>query len=212
MSIVLLGDFDPQIFAPAWFGKNELIRPREVDEADVKIVHHEFAEFSLDWVVLQATRERFAVDTCQDAFFEPSRDLVLGTFELLDQIPLRAMGINMHEHRRMNSTDAWRQFDCAFATKRRWRNLLSEPGIADLTMRGVRPDGYEGYVQVSVQPSWRITDGVFLHVNDHYAAVDESAADRAGASAAMEMLRENWQASRERSLGIMERLVTNSGD
>ena len=211
MSIVLLGDFDPQIFEPAWFGKNELIRPREADEADVKIVHHEVAEFGLDWVVLRVTRERFAVDTSQDAFFEASRDLVLGTFELLDQIPLKAMGINMHEHRRMNSTDAWRQFDHAFAPKRRWRDLLSEPGIADLTMQGVRTDGYKGYVQVSVQPSWRITDGVFLYVNDHYATVGESAADPAGASAAMEILRENWQASRERSLGIMERLVTSSG-
>jgi len=211
MSIVLLGDFNPKIFQPAWFGAHELIRPTEADEADVKIVHPEVAEFGLDWVVLQVTRERFVVNTSQDAFFEASRDLVLGTFELLGHTPLKAMGINMHEHRRMNSTAAWHQFGHALAPKGRWQDLLTEPGMADLTMQGARTDGYKGFVRVTVQPSRKITNGVFLDVNDHYVAIEESGADPAGASAAMEILRENWQTSRERSLDIMERLVKNSG-
>lgn len=83
--------------------------------------------------------------------------------------------------------------------------------MADLTMQGVRTDGYKGYVQVTVQPSRKITNGVFLGVNDHYAAIEESGADPGGAGAAMQILRENWQTSRERSLDIMERLVKNSG-
>lgn len=210
MSIVLLGDFDPRIFAPAWFGKNELIRPTEADEADVEIVNPEVAEFGLDWVRLQVTREHFAVDTSQDAFFEASRDLVLGTFELLRHTPLKAMGINRHEHRRMNSTKAWREFSRALAPNGPWQGLLTEPEMEDLTMQGVRPDGYKGCVQVTVQPSQRIAGGVYLCVNDHYADIEESAADPAGASAAMEILRENWQSSRERSFRILEQLVRNS--
>jgi hypothetical protein len=210
MSIVLLGDFNPKIFQPSWFGAHELIRPTEADEADVEIVHPEVAEFRLDWVRLQVTRERFAVDTSQDAFFEASRDLVLGTFELLRHTPLRAMGINTHEHRRMNSTAAWREFSRALAPHGPWQGLLTEPEMEDLTIQGVRPDGYKGCVQVTVQPSQRIADGIYLRVNDHYAVIEESAADPPGPSVAMQILRENWQSSRERSFGILERLVKNS--
>ena len=209
MSVVLLGDFNPRIFQPAWFGGRGLIRPTEADEADVEIVHSEVTKFRLDWVVLQVTRDRFVVETSQDAFFEASRDLVLATFSLLGHTPLRAMGINMEAHWRMASVDAWRRFSRVLVPEGTWQGLLDQAGLQNLTMRGARPDHYRGHVQIQVQPSRRIADGVFLSVNDHYVAARQSVTQAAGAHAAMEILRENWEASRERSLSILERLVKN---
>ena len=207
MSIVLLGDFNPKIFQPAWFGGHGLIRPTEADEAEVEIVHSEVTKFRLDWVVLQVTRDRLVVETVQDAFFEASRDLVLATFGLLGHTPLRSMGINMEAHWRVASVEALQEFTRVLVPERAWQGLLDRGELQNLTMRGARPDHHSGYVQIQVQPSRRIEGGVFLSVNDHYVAVEQSATGAAGARVAMEILRENWQPSRERSLSLMERLV-----
>ena len=207
MSIVLLGDFNPKIFQPAWFGGHELIRPTEADEAEVEIVHSEVTRFRLDWVVLQVTRDRLVVETIQDAFFEASRDLVLATFGLLGHTPLRSMGINMEAHWRLASVEACQRFTRVLAPERAWQELLDQAELQILTMRGARPDHHGGYVQVQVQPSRRIENGIFLSVNDHYDATKESAGGPPSARVVMETLRENWELSRERSLGMMEQLV-----
>ena len=156
MSIVLLGDFDPQIFAPAWFGKNELIRPTEADEADVKIVHPEVAEFGLDWV-------RSAGDAgtlCRR--HQPG--CVLrgiqgpGARHVRTPRPYSVEGDgDQHARAPAHELDGQRGASSATRSLRKGggRNLLTEPGMADLTMQGVRPDGYKGCVQVTVQPSRR---------------------------------------------------------
>lgn len=208
MSIVLVGDFNPAIFQPAWFGAQGLIRPTEANRADVEIVHSEVTKFKLEWCVLQVTRDRFIVETSQDAFFETSRDLVLATFELLGHTPVRAMGINTQVHYRMSSTDKWRKLSRALASEVKWQGLLEQAQLENVTMQGARPDHRHGYVQVQVQPSRRVTCGVFVNINDHYVTTEPQLAATTGTRLAMEILRQHWQASNERSLDILKKLVT----
>jgi hypothetical protein len=205
MTVVLLGDFNPKIFQPAWFGGQGLIRQTEADEADVKIVHPDVVEFSLDWLVVQVTRERFSADTQQDAFFEAMRDLVLGTFDLLSHTPLTRMGINMAMHYRMESEDAWHEFGHRLAPKDLWQGVLEKPGLMNLTMQGARPDNHKGHIQVQAQPSRRVPNGILLNVNDHYDAKEEQLPS--GAGAIMTMLRDNWETSVGRSKYIIEQLM-----
>ncbi len=89
VSIVLLGDFNPKIFQPAWFAAQDLIRQQEADEADIKIIHPEVVSFATgQWLALEVTRERFVVSTTQDPYSKVMRDLVVGSFELLQHTPL----------------------------------------------------------------------------------------------------------------------------
>jgi len=67
-SIVLIGDFNPRIFQPAWFGKEHLIRENEADTATIKIIHPDIVSFSTEWFELDITRDRFTISTNHEAF------------------------------------------------------------------------------------------------------------------------------------------------
>jgi hypothetical protein len=86
---------------------NGLLRPADADGADVEIVAKEVTAFSLDWVTLQATLDRFQVASASAPSYGLVRDLVAGTFRLLPHTPIRAMGINHNNHFRVVNEEAW---------------------------------------------------------------------------------------------------------
>ena len=90
-NIVLLGDFNPKIFQPAWFAAENLIQKAEADKADIRIVHPDLVGFSLDWLLLDVTRERFIAGTIQEPYDVIIRDLVIGAFRLLHHTPIKKM-------------------------------------------------------------------------------------------------------------------------
>jgi hypothetical protein len=161
VSIVLLGDFNPKIFQPAWFAAQNLIRQQEADEANIAIIHPEVVSFTLgQWLALEVTRERFAVSTAQEPYSKVMRDLVIGSFELLQHTPLHKLGINADMHFRMDSEKSWHAFGDLLAPKKIWQGLLKTPGIRRFTMEGQRPDNFQGYIRVRVEPSVKIRPGV----------------------------------------------------
>lgn len=206
MSIVLLGDFNPKIFQPAWLAAQELIGTLESEEAEanVEIIHPDVTIFNLDWLKLQVTRERFFASTAQEAYFEALRDLVLGTFTLLRHTPVGAMGINLSMHFRMRTEKEWHAFGERFAPKVPWKGVLEKPGMRRLDMEDVRPDGLRGYIRVRLEPSRRIDPGVFFDVNDHYTV--ENAATTVGCDEIINILDSKWSESVERSRTIISAL------
>ena len=58
LSIVLIGDFNPKIFQPAWFGMEGLIARKDVEDAEIQIVHPDIVKFNLKWLFFNVTRER----------------------------------------------------------------------------------------------------------------------------------------------------------
>jgi hypothetical protein len=76
LNIVIVGQFNPAIFHPAWFAAQELIHPQEAETAEIQFVHPEAAIFQIDWCSFSVTRERFQAGTSQEPYFEPLRDLV----------------------------------------------------------------------------------------------------------------------------------------
>ena len=72
-------------------------------------------------------------------------------------------------------------------------------------MQGQRPDGHQGRIIVSVEPSLKLKPGVYFEVNDHYESMVEEKgleADRM-----MEILASVWQASLERAAHITQTLM-----
>jgi len=91
------------------------------------------------------------------------------------------------------------------APKKDWGNILKEPGLLSLVMKGKRPDGLEGYIQVKVEPS-RVPiaqPGVYIQFNDHYqlAPGDEPLP---GTSKANKIISSQWVSSMSRALEIAE--------
>ncbi len=206
VAIVLVGSFNPRIFHPAWFAKEGLIQEGEWQSAEIRIITSDAAVFSIGWMALEVLHDRFCITTNQPQYFEPLRDLALGTFKLLRHTPIKQLGINKLEHYRSSNHEEWHQLGHRLAPKEGWAGLLEKPGMRKLTMEGVRPDKYAGRILVTVEPSSKINPGVYFELNDHYEidVVEEGrSSDRA-----MEILSESWQESLERAAKITKTQMT----
>lgn len=203
-SIVFLGSFNPQIFQPSWFGNEGLIRKEEAESAKIEVVHREIVSFSTESFRLEVLPERILFSTSQPQFYDPLRDLALGTFRILRHTPVEKMGINRDLHFRMESEEAWHSIGDRLAPKEPWVDLLQEPGLKGLSIQGTRTGKYKGAIVVRVEPSGRIKPGVFITINDHYDLDPESGH---GADKMLEALDESWKGSLERSLKIAEGIV-----
>lgn len=199
LSIVLIGDFNPKIFQPAWFASEQLIGKDEADQAKIEVIHPEIVSFQLDWLQLHVTREKLSASTGQEPF-ELSRDLIISTFTLLRHTPLRALGINREMHFHVETVEQWHNFGHLLAPKAIWVDLLNEPGMRSLVMEGVRSDNLKGRIRTFVEPSLRAQPGVYLKVNDHY--------EISGAKEATEILTNHWDESLHRANRIIQALVS----
>lgn len=205
VTVVLLGDFNPKIFQPAWFSAEGLIRDKEAEKAEIEIIHSDVVSFTLDWLRFQVTPERLLAATTQEPYYEPLRDLILGTFSLLRHTPIDKMGINREMHFRLSSEESWHTFGHRLAPKTIWNGILHEPGMRSLTMEGKRQDDYKGCIRAQVEPSVRVHPGVYIKVNDHYEVEDQHPGT--GCEAILEMFENSWNESLQRASQIGQALM-----
>jgi hypothetical protein len=205
-NIVLLGDFNPKIFQPAWFAAEGLIARSEADKADIKIIHADLVGFSLEWLQFEVTRERLVAGTTQDAFDVVVRDLVRGTFNLLRHTPIRQMGINRIMHFRVESEDVWHDAGHKLAPKEIWQGVLDKAGLLSLSMIGYDGrDDKDGRIRVKVGPSPRVRPGLCFDVNDHFQVRDPDKV--IGCDEMMGIIETTWTISYKRSESIMYSLL-----
>ncbi len=62
-SIVLVGDFNPAIFHPAWFKARNIYPGADDVIEDVRLVHRDIAAFSIEADSYHVEKERFAIET-----------------------------------------------------------------------------------------------------------------------------------------------------
>jgi hypothetical protein len=206
IQIVLVGDFNPAIIQPSWLALSELVRPEEADAAEVGIVSRELTQFALPWVTIAATLDRFELASARAPTYEQVRDLAIGIFTVLDQTPIRAMGMNRNQHFRTESEDRWHAYGHALTPKEIWEDVLDAPGMRSLIMQGKRTDGREGYINVTVEPSVRLQDGtgIYISINDHFQL---DAMDKASTQGMIEVLSDSWDAAARLSDAIVDRLL-----
>ena len=217
VGIVVLGDFNPAIFTPAWFALHDLLPKSVAENADLQVAHQQVTAFDADWLHLQATVDGFSVNTSQAPYVRV-RDLVARVFkDRLIHTPLRAFGVNRAVHFRLGSAEERDRIGRMLAPIAPWRacgcdlRLDSEHGgMKSLTMSQLRPEGRMagGEINVTVEPSVRISDprlGVYVHVNDHFA-IDTAAAGTA--ERVVTLLEENFDASLKRSEQIVDHIMS----
>lgn len=185
-SIIILGSFNPAIFHPIWFKASGLIKPEEAESAKLEVTHPAISIFSVEWFRLQVEPGRFDVQTNDEVHFELLSDLVTGTFSLLEHTPVKAMGMNRMMHFKMDSKEAWHAFGDKIAPKDVWHGIMKEPGLLSLTMQEPR-EGSGTYIRVRVEPSTRVTPGIYIDVNNHFDIKDNDL------QMMLNILKESWK-------------------
>lgn len=229
LAVVVKGHFKAAIFSPAWLSKQQLIGPREYEAAEVELITADIAKFNCGWLRCLVTPDTLQFSTKSEDDFERVRDAVVGVLRILDQTPVGALGINRTADVEVGNDERWHQIGDTLVPKSYWNNVLTLPGLSNLTLWGVRPDTYAGRIQVAVEPSASVQYGIKIAYNDHYELthVDHQPVDReevlemrpniaAEASTqksvtAREILRDGFQDSIERSNAMITH-VSNIGD
>jgi hypothetical protein len=169
-SIIIIGTFNPQIFSPSWLALEGLIGQNEVMEAKIEVIAPDISSFSLDWMSLEVTRERFKITSNNSAHYEPVRDLCISILTILRHTPVVSMGFNFDYHFGIQSKDnqIWEEFSNKISPKQPWKSIFSNPELMSINIAQKRESGFSGHTLVAIQPSLYIKDGVFFLVNDHF--------------------------------------------
>lgn len=228
VSVVLRGSFNPAIVSPGWLLAQALISEQEHEQSRPEAIVPNLSVFSVAALRFQVTSDALKVETENQREFERTADVVTSILTILHHTPVNMLGINHFFHAALPSPDSWHRLGDKLAPKEHW-SLLELPGTLAVALQGTRPDRFAGSVNVEVQPSSRVEQGVFVSQNDHFLLreVDRQPASRADfpdprlrealvppqpsaelVGMAKRILAESWIASHQRAEAIMAFVVS----
>ena len=208
-SIVLVGAFNPAIFNPDWLAARSLIRGEEAAAATITAISPDLAVFSMKWLELEVTRDRFMAHTSDPSNFPTLKEVVEGIYRLLEHTPIRQMGLNTDRHFRMANVNDWHGLGDRLAPKPPWRDVLKGvrpeglPGLKSVVVEGIREGSGSKFLNVTVEPSTRVVPGVYIATNEHYesAVVDSP-------SEILVQLERNWRPALEFSSRVCAHVLS----
>ena len=218
ISIVILGDFNPTIFAPAWFELHGLL-PCNIEDAKTSIVYPGATIFEADWLQLHVQPERFQLQTTFAPYIRIC-DLALEVFgNHLCGTPIRAFGINRNVHfyielkerhfigRKLAPIEPWGQWSEMFGG--------NKGGMTSLTMSALDSETTLGEeMNVTVEPLSVVKKddlqndsqvGVRIGVNNHYTITELNNGQF------IELLGENFEKSLKQSEEIINHIISLKG-
>lgn len=204
-AIVLVGDFNPSIFQPAWLAANKLIRDDEAKEAKIQAIVPDVSSFGAGWLNLQVTRDRFQASTLDAAHYEPMKDLVIGIFALLEHTPFKQLGINWEAHYESALEERDRIGD-ALGPKPHWAPVMEDPKLFSIVMGGKPIVGKGDKHQVTVQPSVVVQPGIYIHSHWNYTKDGEDAS-----RALLDCLASDWPPLLAEARQIDQRILRIGG-
>ena len=112
-SIVLVGAFNPLMFQPEWFGKNDIISAEEVaftknrDNSSPTIIMPELTNFRTSQLNVSIDTSRFQIVAEKEPLIT-IKDFVKKTFERLGGLTITSFGYNYSAHYKFNSLTHYR--------------------------------------------------------------------------------------------------------
>ena len=206
-TIVLVGNFDTKQAHPDVLLKSELIRQADLVDLKIDTVVPELVILTFPWITLNVESRRLtAATTLTSPMPEPVRDFVIGFVG--DQISsvITAIGINTEYHFQVPTVSRMHEIGHLLAPKQPWSNILKDPAMQTLTMRGERDDGFKGYEFVRVEPSVVLQQGVYISVNEHFEALPDEVTKKP--QALLEVLETQWAKSLSRAEHIFDAIKT----
>ncbi len=201
-AIVLIGSFNPKIFQPEWFARQELLSQQEAESAEIKIIAPQICHFETERFIVQVMEERFNVVSKPNTSSAPLGDFVRGTFFILEHTPVNAMGLNYQMHFAMGSEENWHRIGDRLAPKDGWKEVLEgRPGLLSLTIRTQweKPPGT--LFHVKVEPSVLVKYGVYFETNEHYAGPEVEPL-----KGLMEILGQRWEESQNYASRVIDHI------
>lgn len=203
-TIVFLGLFNPKIFQPEWFARQGLLPQAEVDASTIKIMVPQVCHFETERFEVLITTERFIALSKPNTNSAPLRDLVVGTFFVLEHTPLTAMGLNHFMHFAMGSSEKWHEVGNKLAPKEGWNGVLEgRPGLSSLTIQSQLTDPKGALINVKVEPSVQVKEGVYFEINEHYPAPETEPL-----KGLMDRLAKRWEDGQIYASGIVDHILT----
>jgi hypothetical protein len=188
-AIALVGSFNPSIFQPQWFARQGLLPPAEADAAEIKVLVPQICHFETERFIVQVTNDRFAASSKANTSSPPLRDLVIGTFFVLEHTPVTAIGLNREMHIPTESEEQWHRLGDRLVPKEGWQGILEgRIGMLSLDVTTDKTGQPGAKVNVKVQPSVRVKFGAYFLINEHYPAPEEKPL-----AGAMSVLRDRWE-------------------
>lgn len=213
-SVVLIGDFNPLMFQPEWFKRNEIISPEEVDIAETNktapmVISNQITVFKTSQLEIRIEQKRFQVVAEKEPFIV-LKDFVTKTFEKLGGLIITAIGFNYSAHYDIGDKSKFQLIGDRLAPKKYWQVLLEEEvtgddrksGLTSITMQK-NFDDEKGHISMTLQPSVFFKPGVFITCNSHTNFKDDdSIADNV-----METINESFELSFEKMKHLQENLL-----
>lgn len=174
-TIVVVGEFNPAIFHPQWFGRHELLRPAEVDQASDSVelvVSNGMVNFKVDWLEMQITPRRLWAKALDASHFRPLRDLIAGIFQIQNDIPVEFLGLVRTMIREVTSEKEYLQMGDRLASGQVWDGVLGEPRLLSLEMGGEARTEEASNIRVQVRPAPGNDEGfaIAFEVREEYFA------------------------------------------
>lgn len=215
-NLVIAGSHNPTLFHPNWFGQYNLISPADIHESEnqgnpenspIQIMHRELTLLEFDWVRIEVTQEQWIARTKNESYFEAIRDLVSGTFFILKNSPVLAVGINFEFHYRLHDQKQLKNLLQMISPPKIWSQHLQEVTPVQMVFRDHGREGnYPGFTQFQVQTDAKNGPlGVSISVNDHFPLVAEN--QFANGVAVHQLVENEWQTSVKRIQQLVGQLI-----
>ncbi len=182
-TVVLVGNFNPAIFSPAWLHINGLISEEDMEQAEVMVIHPQIADFKVSRYTIRVQPNRFSLATSEEPFVTVADWVKIIFGNTLPHTPIQQAGMNYSGHFALGSQKQRHALGRAIAPLApwgRWGELLETDdidevgGLRSIDMFQTKvPGRARGYRQVRLEPSIRndivnAKVGIFMSVNDHF--------------------------------------------
>jgi hypothetical protein len=217
-SIVLVGRFDPMSFQPSMLLKNGLLNEADLADLSYEMLFKEVCIIRLPWLVLTVEPQKLsAITTLQTPAAEPIRDFVLDFAEELPDGRFTALGINRDTHIAIKSNEHYEMLleritaslspfglskDGLEREPLDWHGILQPTVLRSIAFQGQRDDDTRGMALVRLEPSTRLSPGIYILVNDHFDA-DPSRLD-AEPKHLLSQLSSGWVSAMQRAESVVE--------
>ena len=185
-SIVVLGSFNPEMFQPQWFQRQEIISQEDADFAIDQnssvplIITPQLTLFRTPQMTVQIDAKRFEVKADKEPLISLI-DFVTKTFENLGSYNIRAFGFNYIANYKVKSIEEYHKIGDALVPKEYWKECLQEEvtgndrqsGLEFLRMKKQKKDS-KGYILFALQASPYIQNAFMLSCNDHNVVEDDN--------------------------------------
>jgi hypothetical protein len=215
-SIVLIGEFNPEIFHPEWFIRNGIIPDLDYTALTYEIISNGFSKIEFtDNKSLIVTTKKLVYKSDKPTDYYHLKDLITSIFNELDGTNITAMGMNFDWHLKFTDKDSWKNFGHVLAPRECWiesipylKTLQGSDdekfemlGLSDLTMHSPRNDDNHGHIRHSIEALDLKRMILSYRFNSH--VVINSTTD------IIKILNDSWDESRDFAKETFTNLISN---